>query len=77
MIKTNFGNVPLPMDKISHIVFEGRKIQPTSSSVFYLNGVGRLTGKLIEWGEKGVRVDSQIFGEIILNPEVVSSVQFR
>ena len=77
MIRTNFGKVPLPMDKISHLVFEKRKIQPTASSVFYLNGVGRLTGKLIQWNEKGVKVESKVFGEIILNPGVVSSVQFR
>ena len=77
VVRTSFGEVPLPMGKISNIVFAERKIQPSASSIFILRGVGRLTGKLLAWDEKGVKVDSPIFGEMILNPEVISSVQFR
>ena len=77
VVKTSFGEVPLPMEKISNIVFAERKIQPSASSIFILRGVGRLTGKLLAWDEKGVKIDSPIFGEMTLNPEVISSVQFR
>ena len=77
VVKTSFGEVPLPMTKISNIVFAERKIQPSASSIFILRGAGRLTGKLLAWDEKGVKVDSPIFGEMTLNPEVISSVQFR
>ena len=45
--------------------------------MFYLRGVGQLAGKLLSWDENGVKVDSLIFGEMTLNPEVISSVQFR
>ena len=77
VVKTSFGEVPLPMTKISNIVFAEQKIQPSALSIFNLRGVGHLTGKLLDWNENGVKVNSPIFGEMTLSPKAISSVQFR
>ena len=42
-----------------------------------LGGVGRLSGDLLEWGEEEVRIKSPLFGEMAVDPAVITSVQFR
>ena len=37
VVKTSFGEVPLPMTKISNIVFAEQKIQSSALSIFNLN----------------------------------------
>jgi hypothetical protein len=39
--------------------------------------MGKLSGNLLEWSPKGVRVDSPVLGELKLAPSIINSVQFR
>ena len=79
MVKTSFAEVPVPLEKVATVVFAAPKIQPDEekSAWITLGGEGRVTGEILEWSAKGVRVRTSIFGEMTLDPAVISSVQFR
>ena len=78
-VKTPFAEVPVPLEKVSTIIFsntEKEEKKPTGAR-FILGGIGRLTGDLLEWNEEGVRIKSPLFGGITVDPAVITSVQFR
>ena len=79
MVETSFAEVPVPLEKVATVVFAAPKIQPDEekSAWITLGGEGRVTGEILEWSAKGVRVRTSIFGEMTLDPAVISSVQFR
>jgi hypothetical protein len=79
-VKTPFAEVPVPMRNVSTIVFAGPKEKvekKITGTQFTLGGVGRLTGDLLGWSEKKVTIKSPLFGEIEVNPAVITSIQFR
>ena len=78
-VKTGFADVPVPLENISNVVFAKPDTQPddVAHPWFHLGAAGRITGQLMDWGEKGVRVRSPLFGIITLDPGVITAVQFR
>lgn len=79
MVKTSFAEVPVPLEKVATVVFAAPKVQPDEENLAWitLGGEGRITGEILEWNAKGVLVRTSLFGEVTLDPTVVSSVQFR
>ena len=79
MVKTSFAEVPVPLEKVATVVFAAPKAQPDEEKLAWitLGGEGRITGEILEWNAKGVLVRTSLFGEVTLDPAVVSSVQFR
>ncbi len=79
-VKTAFAEVPVPLGKVSSIVFAGsskREEEKTTGAKFTLGGIGRITGSLIEWNERKVRIKSPLFGDIEVHPTVITSIVFR
>ena len=79
-VKTPFAEVPVPMEKISAIIFAGsrkKEEKKTTRVQFVLGGTGRLTGDLLEWNEEKVRIKSPLFGELKVNPAAITSIVFH
>jgi len=79
-VKTPFAEVPVPMGKVSAIVFAGSNgggEKKVSGAQFVLGGIGRITGNMIEWNEQKVRIKSPLFGDIEVDPAVITSIVFR
>jgi len=80
VVKTPFAEVPVPMENVSTIVFAGPKEKEKKKATeaqFTLGGIGRLTGVLLGWNEKKVTIKSPLFGEIEVDPAVITSIQFH
>ena len=83
-LKSDFGPISIPLGKIANISF-AKKIEkapdpkpnePQSKS-FNLGRMGKVSGNLLEWSPKAVRVSSPVLGELNLAPSIINSVQFR
>ncbi len=48
-----------------------------NTTTFNLGRMGKISGNLLEWSPKAVRVDSPVLGELKLAPSIINSVQFR
>ena len=78
-VKTGFAEVPVPLANISNIVFArpGERPDERPGTLFNLGPIGRVTGQLLDWHSDGVKIKSPLFGELTLDPAVITSVQFR
>ena len=75
-IKTNGKLMPVKVGDL--IVWDiAAPIAVPIATTFNLGKLGKISGNLLEWSPKGVRVDSPVLGEINLAPSIVNSVQFR
>ncbi len=79
VVKTSFAEVPVPLDKVTAVVFAKPDQLPDELPMasITLGGDGRITGNILEWNARQVRVRTALFGEITLDPAAISSVRFR
>ncbi|MDE2679983.1 MAG: PDZ domain-containing protein [Verrucomicrobiota bacterium] len=83
-LKSDFGDIDIPLGKIANISFAKKKEkapepkpnEPQAKS-FNLGRMGKVSGNLLEWSPKAVRVNSSVLGELNLTPSIINSVQFR
>ena len=83
-LKSDFGDIAIPLGKIANISFAKKKEKAPEAKpnepqakLFNLGRMGKLSGNLLEWSPKAVRVDSPVLGELNLAPSIINSVQFR
>ncbi len=83
-LKSDFGNIAIPLGKIANISFAKKKEKTPEAkprepktNFFNLGRMGKLSGNLLEWSSKAVRVNSPVLGEFKLAPSIINSVQYR
>ena len=79
--KTEFAELPIPLNTVSHIHMAKEKIRnPVISSksirATLVEGI-RITGEIQSWEKGNVKIKSPVFGEAIFNAKAFKTIEFN